>query len=198
MNSSCIAVDSCFYTLVLQPRTRKRPGSTVAAPAKECPACPFCEIRLLLVLKSNTKPPVVACFYCWRRNIPFKNSLATPSTIQPSWMATFSTSTASTLVFLGAARAAHQSNDHLPTLRPFSRQFNLSHYNWLVVWLPCFIFPYIKGIIIPTDFHIFQKGSNHQPDKIIMPFILWTSSTQHNFHGTMAKSGLPCEMILPF
>jgi hypothetical protein len=26
-----------------------------------------------------------------------------------------------------------------------------------------FIFPYIGNVIIPTDFHIFQRGSNHQP-----------------------------------
>ena len=30
--------------------------------------------------------------------------------------------------------------------------------NWLVVWLPFFIFPEILGIIIPIDFHIFQRG----------------------------------------
>ena len=34
---------------------------------------------------------------------------------------------------------------------------------WLVVWLPFFIFPYIGFLIIPIDFHIFQRGSNHQP-----------------------------------
>ena len=34
---------------------------------------------------------------------------------------------------------------------------------WLVVWNIWIIFPYI-GIIIPTDFHIFQRGWNHQPD----------------------------------
>ena len=28
----------------------------------------------------------------------------------------------------------------------------------------CFIFPYIGLLIIPIDFHIFQRGSNHQPD----------------------------------
>ena len=36
--------------------------------------------------------------------------------------------------------------------------------NWLVVWLPCSIFPYIGFLIIPTDFHILQRGWNHQPD----------------------------------
>ena len=29
---------------------------------------------------------------------------------------------------------------------------------WLVVWLPFFIFPYIGLLIIPIDFHIFQRG----------------------------------------
>ena len=31
-------------------------------------------------------------------------------------------------------------------------------YYWLVVWLPFFIFPYIGLLIIPIDFHIFQRG----------------------------------------
>ena len=30
--------------------------------------------------------------------------------------------------------------------------------SWLVVWLPFFIFPYIGFLIIPIDFHIFQRG----------------------------------------
>ena len=33
-----------------------------------------------------------------------------------------------------------------------------STFIWLVVWLPCFIYPLILGIIIPIDFHIFQRG----------------------------------------
>ena len=41
---------------------------------------------------------------------------------------------------------------------------------WLVVWLPCFIFPYIGNVIIPIDFHIFQRGSNHQPDWLTISF----------------------------
>ena len=38
--------------------------------------------------------------------------------------------------------------------------------NWLVVWLPCFIFPYIGFLIIPIDFHIFQRGglTTNQPN----------------------------------
>ena len=34
---------------------------------------------------------------------------------------------------------------------------------WLVVWNMTFMTFHILGIIIPTDFHIFQRGSNHQP-----------------------------------
>ena len=35
---------------------------------------------------------------------------------------------------------------------------------WLVVWNINFIFPYIGFLIIPIDFDIFQRGSNHQPE----------------------------------
>ena len=40
-------------------------------------------------------------------------------------------------------------------------------YVWLVVW-NMFFFPYIgnNNLITPTDFNIFQRGSNHQPDVI--------------------------------
>ena len=30
--------------------------------------------------------------------------------------------------------------------------------NWLMVWNMIFMFPYIGNFIIPTDFHIFQRG----------------------------------------
>ena len=30
-----------------------------------------------------------------------------------------------------------------------------------------FIFPYTGNVIIPTDFHIFQRGWNHQPDEVL-------------------------------
>ena len=38
--------------------------------------------------------------------------------------------------------------------------------DWLVVWLPCFVFPYILGII-PVDELIFFRGvaKNHQPEE---------------------------------
>ena len=37
-------------------------------------------------------------------------------------------------------------------------------YIYLVGGLEHFLFTHILGIIIPTDFHIFQRGWNHQPD----------------------------------
>jgi hypothetical protein len=40
---------------------------------------------------------------------------------------------------------------------------------WLVVWK---IFSHILGLSIPTDFHIFQRGWNHQPDIYIYICIL--------------------------
>ena len=39
---------------------------------------------------------------------------------------------------------------------------------WLVVWSMNFIFPYIENFIIPTDFHIFQRGWNHQPGYVLI------------------------------
>ena len=43
---------------------------------------------------------------------------------------------------------------------------------WLVVTGTFFIFPYIGNFIIPIDFHIFQRGSNHQSDVICLRFFL--------------------------
>ena len=34
--------------------------------------------------------------------------------------------------------------------------YNYIYIYWLLVWNMNFIFPYILGIIIPTDFHMFQ------------------------------------------
>jgi hypothetical protein len=34
---------------------------------------------------------------------------------------------------------------------------------WLVVWNMTVFFLHILGIIIPTDVHILQRSSNHQP-----------------------------------
>ena len=40
----------------------------------------------------------------------------------------------------------------------FSFMGDVTNTSWLVVWLPFSIFPYIGLLIIPTDFHIFQRG----------------------------------------
>ena len=52
-------------------------------------------------------------------------------------------------------------------------------YNILVGGLEHFFFPYIGLLIIPTDFHIFQRGSNHQAEYIYIyytAFVCWASS----------------------
>ena len=41
---------------------------------------------------------------------------------------------------------------------------------WFGTWL---LFFHILGIIIPTDFHIFQRGWNHQPDNCLQTSILY-------------------------
>ena len=40
------------------------------------------------------------------------------------------------------------------------------YHDWLVVWNIRIIFPFSWEIVVPTDFHIFQDGSNHQADDI--------------------------------
>ena len=37
---------------------------------------------------------------------------------------------------------------------------------WLVVWNMAFIFPYIGNVIVPTDFHIFQRGRSTKPNSM--------------------------------
>ena len=52
-----------------------------------------------------------------------------------------------------------------PTLGSLILEFCAIHgkyYNWLVVWVAIFLFLHILGRIIPIDFHIVQRGSNHQ------------------------------------
>ena len=48
------------------------------------------------------------------------------------------------------------------------------NYYWLVVWLPCFIFPYIGNLIIPIDVPIFQRGGP-TTNQIINYYQLWIS-----------------------
>ena len=43
------------------------------------------------------------------------------------------------------------------------KQFRSSKIGWLVVWNMNFIFHNMLGIILPIDFHIFQRSWNHQP-----------------------------------
>ena len=41
---------------------------------------------------------------------------------------------------------------------PWQKHSGLQGMCWLVVWLPWILFSHILGIIIPIDFHIFQRG----------------------------------------
>ena len=49
-----------------------------------------------------------------------------------------------------------------PNLSYEPKYYNLIQF--LVGGLEHFLFSHILGIMIPTDFHIFQRGWNHQPD----------------------------------
>ena len=52
---------------------------------------------------------------------------------------------------------------------------------WLVGGLEHFIFFHILGIIIPTDFHIFQRGWNHQPVMYRNSHVEYSSQEIHPF-----------------
>ena len=67
-----------------------------------------------------------------------------------------------------------------PCIENFYRY--VDHIIWLVVWN---MFPHILEIIIPTDFHIFQRGgstANHIYIYICI-YILYTCLNQHLFKG---------------
>ena len=59
---------------------------------------------------------------------------------------------------------------YIPTIIGVSRLIDTSQ-NWLVVWLPFFIFPYTGMLIIPIDELIFFRGVAlaHQPDNWAKP-----------------------------
>ena len=48
-------------------------------------------------------------------------------------------------------------------VRPWKSLGSIDNTGWFGTF---FIFPFIGFLIIPTEFHIFQRGSNHQPDHI--------------------------------
>ena len=52
---------------------------------------------------------------------------------------------------------------------------SLSHMfqTWLVVWNMNFMTFHMLGLIIPTDFHIVQRGWNHQPETVWNMFQCW-------------------------
>ena len=60
-------------------------------------------------------------------------------------------------------------------------------FNWLVVWLPFFIFPYIGLLIIPIDVHIFQRGGPTTNQHILL-----ASSHDPPHHLTIGGVPLLC------
>ena len=78
--------------------------------------------------------------------------------------------------------------DRMPTIcwcAIMSYHFHIATH-WLVVWLPFFIFPYIGLLIIPTDFHIFQRGGEKPP----------TSTVTHPLLGSTPDGHRCREMVL--
>ena len=65
--------------------------------------------------------------------------------------------------------------------------FDLCRISILVGGLEHFLFSHILGRIIPIDFNIFQRGSNHQPDFI--PTVLVASSFSPFFLFPLAQLG---------
>jgi hypothetical protein len=56
---------------------------------------------------------------------------------------------------------------------------SLSIVSWLVVWNIFSLYIYILGIIIPTDFHIFQRGRSF-PKVTMVVSILWSKMLIHD------------------
>ena len=74
-------------------------------------------------------------------------------------------------------------------------------------WFGChFLFSHILGIIIPIDFHIFQRGSNHQPvcsvEELAFTFGRWKpvyvayDSTCYTYFLYHAPPGPPLSIVL--
>ena len=56
-------------------------------------------------------------------------------------------------------------------------------------WFGTFLFfPYIGNVIIPTDFHIFQRDWNHQPDYHFLFFFGTTRWSDDDLHRILFRS----------
>ena len=100
-----------------------------------------------------------------------------PSCLQTStwWKYVFSLVTTNVLMVTQPASWLHGKHDRIQGCWvvkchfPWQNHF-ISYSKWLVVW-NLFFSPYIGNVIIPTDFHIFQRGWNHQPGKVWWLFL---------------------------
>ena len=64
--------------------------------------------------------------------------------------------------------------------------------DWLVVWLPFFIFPYIGLLIIPIDFHIFQRGGPTTNQWILpVPFCPYVDLCGSSGYREQSSDGAP-------
>ena len=57
------------------------------------------------------------------------------------------------------------------------------YHHWLVVWNINFIFPYIGNLIIPIDFHIFQRGGPTTNQITMEHMGTWNDGYLRNKHG---------------
>ena len=62
-------------------------------------------------------------------------------------------------------------------------------------WFGTWFFPYIENVIIPTDFHIFQKGWNHQPVCVNIHFGAETLASLQWLNSRRGRWGEMCVKI---
>ena len=75
----------------------------------------------------------------------------------------------------------------IPTFRESQNNPQSNHmFNWLVVW-NFFDFSNMLGIIIPTDFHIFQRSWNHQPVNVFTHFGAYGSHNNSKCHHILGE-----------
>jgi hypothetical protein len=77
--------------------------------------------------------------------------------------------------------------------------------NWLVVWNMNFTNSHILWIMVPTDFHIFQRGGSHQPGWLMLvrttfprvkPSLYQLSPRRPRTGSRMSGPWLPLSMVI--
>ena len=126
----------------------------------------FCWEKLLRLYSEQevpwSNPPfftIIPIPYCTKHSKSSVHSKSSFPGLRLQLPATSQVSQTSSRSFFGSPGISRQINggspgDHISVVK----QTTVIEIIWLVVWLPFFIFPYIGNLIIPTDFHIFQRG----------------------------------------